>query len=256
MTGAASAAWRNIAHIAQKAGRSLARGREETFDALSGILGRKGALALGEVHGDYAFADFVTDFIPHAAKAGATRLYVEMFRREHQPLIDAWQDGGREDAIVGHIDSRTMAYSQNMWVHYWQVLQAASKNGIRVVAIEPDEVYSPYPGMEMLARNIEWQKNIDADQKSDGAGAPYLLYCGLGHLSRRICKGSSPIDEMMDIPGVTMKHGRVGACSLAHGFVKAARSFNLFVPRAANQTPIFPLKMAPSMKIRHIPNAG
>lgn len=230
-------------------GKDVERDPSHVMPRIRSAMEQSGKIVFGEVHGNYSHAEFVSAFMPFARAAGADRLYVEMFHQRNQKYIDAWQDGGDAGSIIW-LMNRSPSFSVHMWQHFWNVLQAAHDNGLRIVTIEPDRKESVYPGMEIFYRNMMWENAIDADQKIKGGKAPYVVYCGAWHLDRSRCAGASPLHEMMKSAGVVLENGRYSLI-LPRRQAAAAR---MYVPTSPYQTPICLWPQLRGAQIQHTPS--
>jgi hypothetical protein len=203
--------------------------------AIKDALLHTGSVSFGETHGVYSHADFVTDFIPYAAEAGADRLYVEMFHQRNQKYIDEFQDSDDPRGLIWLMNN-SPSFSDKMWVHFWNVLQAAKDYGLRIVTVQPDKLDSVFPGMEIFCRNIRFEQAVLKDQKAKATERPFIFMCGAWHLDRFMCSNGSPIHDMFGGAGVIIANG--GRCLVRPG--SKSRLAHMFVPHAPHQTPITP----------------
>lgn len=206
-------------------------------------------LALGEIHGHYAFPDFMTRNMGFFKSHGVDTLYLEAFHTQNQHLLDAWQYGGDPDPMIDFMDAHGKAYAEDMWRRYFVMFHTAIEHKIRLVAID-GQVKDVYPGLELLGRNILWENKIvdDIKTRTDGdfaALGKFLIYCGQAHVDKRE-GGTTSISDMLRIPGVLMEPGAYGVTSLR----KDDSLIRVFIPAAADQTKVYGLPMAPSRRIR------
>lgn len=243
---------RSIANAFGRA-KDRALGASGTEDDVKNVLSYKlkdaFGLALGEIHGHYAFPDFMTRNMAFFKAEGVDTLYVETLDAGHQHLLDSWQYGGDPNPLIDFMDAHTKAYSEDMWRRYFVMFHAAIENKIRLVAID-GRVKDVYPGLELLGRNILWENKIVGDIKtrvegsSNGVGK-FLVYCGQAHVDKNE-GGTTSISDMLKIPGVLMEPGAYGVTSLR----KDDSLIRVFIPAAADQTKVYGLPMAPSRRIR------
>ncbi len=222
-----------VTHFQKAVDGNVAHGREAALARIKGAVASKGAVVGAETHGMYAHADFMCEVICAVAEAGGDRLYIEMFHERHQDKIDDWQDRGDASGLIW-LMNKLPGHSEKMWQRFWQVLQMAKACGMRVVAVEPDSLPQLYPGMQIFFRNLKWQDKIEADQRAKGNERPYVLYCGEWHVDRARCANATPIHGLLKAAAFVFDEG-------AHCLVPPLRAQSparMFVPRAADQTPL------------------
>lgn len=210
---------------------------DKCAEVVADMVNDQDGIVIGHGHGGYAQIAFVEYMLPMFAMRGVRHLYVEMFKHWMQDAIDEWHFAGNAAPLVEIMNDCIRPYSRHMWKYNWSMLKTAKRQGIRVVAVEPNiwdiQKLEAYPGASMYVRNDAWSKRIWKYQR--GIGQPYVLICGDDHLTRKGCNQWMPIQEMLGIPAVALKEGQSGMLPCPRN----PRLSNLWLPRAASQTRIY-----------------
>lgn len=214
--------------------------------SVAALLEEEQGLAFGEIHGSYAFPDFMARNMKMFSEQGVKTLYLEHFFTQQQELIDQWQDGGDAQPLLDHIN-RQGVYATQMWHRYWEMMKAAQQNGIRMVAIDYDGPDLMLKLDDVELRNDKWMETIAADRAQVGAEDKFIIYGGQAHFRNGLLKKSG-IGTQLDIPTIIMENGD-GRFGKVPGMEKR---YQIHLPYAEDQDMIYgPLhkSRAPEIKL-------
>lgn len=116
-------------------------------EAMAGVLANHAGFALGESHESPVSKQVLIDNMPALKAAGVDTLYIEHFRfDEHQPMLDTYLssagDGTMPVALAAYVDRFDREKNLRGKPNLRGVLEAARKNGMRVVAAD-DAIAKP-----------------------------------------------------------------------------------------------------------------
>lgn len=176
------------------------------------LLGEYAGVFLGEIHHKSGTLDWLKSHMQELKDAGVTRLYIEHVAAEKQEYLDNYManiPGAREalrhnGLIVGFRDES-----------YMEVLDAAKEAGIKLVAIDHDNMaQAQQKGLEDIGYNFEgssyrtrisnpfWKKIIKGDFADATPGEKYIVWGGMKHSNR-----VNGIDKMLGIPSIDLVDG-------------------------------------------------
>lgn len=183
----------------------------EIGDAIASLLDGEQGLAFGEIHGHYAFPDFMVQNLQRFAEQGVTTLYMEHFFTQQQELLDEWQDNDNPEPLLEHMN-RQGVYSTKMWHRYWGMMKAAKENGIRMVAIDYSGPELIFGRDEVQVRNGKWLETIAEDRDAKASDEKFIVYGGQAHFRNGLLK-SNGVGTQLDIPTIILENaaGRFGA---------------------------------------------
>ncbi len=180
--------------------------REYLDNYILGLLDTAQGMALSERHGAYAYPIYAAEMMERFAEKGVTRFFVEMIHHRNQYALDWWQDEGDPRHLIDIMNKQTRAHATGQWQHYWEMLQAAQKAGIRVIGVnggaephlKPEEIF-PKTNEFWISRILEQTKAVEHGEK-------YIVFGGRGHF-RSLLSGNYGVARRMRIPAILMHEG-------------------------------------------------
>ncbi|HEY8190256.1 MAG TPA: hypothetical protein VIF12_06185 [Micavibrio sp.] len=208
---------------------------EEQIDShVIDLLDRHHGLAFGEYHGVYSHPLFIARNAARFAEHGVTVAYIEILPANRQGLLYKWQYENNPKPLIDFMNKRTHAHSTGQWQHYWEMLQALNRAGVRIVAADTRPDKNNPIGPTYADRNDNFVERIVEDRKNLLPGDKILVYGGRDHICY-YTNGQYGISNRLGIPGILMETGSPQIVDAT-----AARNEHvIFLPHAAHQVTHF-----------------
>lgn len=177
----------------------------EPLELIETVLWANPGIFLGEAHDDNAPPAFMIENMSKLKEMGVEVLFLEMVYSRNQKLIDDYyKDDAALDKLKASILEGWSDHGKEAVERYVEIIKAAKKAGVKVVAIDVPYVAEPYSSFERLVTsNAQWYKTIKQYLK-DNEVQKYIVYGGTNHSAAATPKG---IDYMLGIPSIDFKMG-------------------------------------------------
>lgn len=201
-------------------------------DLIPNLLSVNSGVALGDRHGEVANTEFLQVWLPEFQKCGVNTLYFEMIQSKDQSSLDEYMRTGAVE-IIDEIMSEQWEHTPGMRQEYLDVLENARILGMRVIAIDKEEV-----GNRFHDSNPHWSKTILEDRLDRPESEKFVVFGGAYHFCKHPGGLQFPlmsVSQELGIPSVCLDAAEDYRMSVQRSISDHENDFQIKLPESPRQ---------------------
>ena len=167
------------------------------------VLQKNPGVFLCDIHGYYNIPEFIARSMPELKASGVTKIFMEMFPADTQPMLDRYfSQGDNSEEVMTYLTEHWSHLEKELPQKYFDIVRYAKENGIKVYGLdEPVKTFKNNPISERELRSNPFWK--DTVINNTNPHDKYIVYGGAGHAITRTEKKG--VDCMLGIPSIIIK---------------------------------------------------